>query len=145
MVPVVPSLAPRLRARPLAIVAEDDEELRRLLARKLRSRGFDVLAVGSGAQLAEVVLEHVVPPVDEDTAPAALIVSDVRMPGRTGFEVLRMLRRHDESVPVILITGFGDAAAHADARELGALLLDKPVDLDRLGDAACSAVGLPPR
>jgi DNA-binding NtrC family response regulator len=65
--------------------------------------------------------------------PMDLVISDERMPGMAGLEVLDALRRAGWPTPFILITGFGDQATHASARRLGAsAVFDKPFDLDDL-------------
>ena len=62
-----------------------------------------------------------------------LVVTDVQMPGATGMRVLSHVRRAHPTVPVILITAFGSAELHAQAKRLGAAtVLDKPFDLAEL-------------
>lgn len=125
---------------PLVLVAEDDDELRHLLVRKLRRRGCAVAEARTGMELAQLVVER---GIEHGTpASAELLITDVRMPGLTGIEVLGLLRDLDWVMPVILMTGFGDAEVHAEASRLGARLFDKPLDLDELVDAACAALGL---
>ena len=73
--------------------------------------------------------------VGVDTGPdaVALIVTDNRMPGCTGLELLTALRAAHWETPVILITAFGSAATHRHAAALGATaVLDKPFPLDQL-------------
>ena len=77
-----------------------------------------------------------------DELPAELVITDVRMPGLTGLEIVALLRQIDWALPVIVITGFGDCEVHAEVARLGAHVFDKPVDLDVLAAAACAAVGL---
>ncbi|MEZ4359208.1 MAG: response regulator [Kofleriaceae bacterium] len=128
---------------PLVLLAEDDEELRKLLARKLRRRGCDVLEARNGAQLVELVFERAVDPLPDSVIPAALIITDHRMPGRTGLEVLSLLRSVNWATPLIVISAFADQETHAEARRLGvAALFDKPFDLDELTAFACQTVGL---
>lgn len=68
-----------------------------------------------------------------------MIISDIRMPGWSGIYVLASLRHSDWSMPVILITAFGDEETHAQAKRLGAAsLLDKPFDIEELLHAASS-------
>ncbi len=123
----------------MVLLAEDDDELRRLLARKLRRQGCDVVEARTGTQLVELVVEHTVEPIAPEQRPASLVISDLRMPGRTGLEVLRLLRRANVRVPVILMTGFGSREVHDEAMVLGATaVFDKPVDLDDLTAAACA-------
>ena len=62
-----------------------------------------------------------------------LVITDVRMPGPSGVEMLEWLRGVVWSIPVIVITAFGDPVLHAEARRLGALaVLDKPFDVNEL-------------
>lgn len=134
-----PGEEPAIGAR--LLLAEDDPELRRMMARALRRRGYAVVEAHDGRELVEVLLRAV---TGERGLMPALIVSDVRMPGHTGLEVLARLRRIDWRTPVILLTAFGDPETHAEAERLGAAaLLDKPFDLDDLCSAATTLV--PPR
>jgi len=116
---------------PLVLLAEDDEDMRRLIARSLRADGFEVIEACGGIEL----LGHIDAMLQSSDGGRAVdvIVSDVRMPGRSGLQVLGRLRRSDWSVPVILITAFGDEGLHAEAARLGAAaVLDKPFDLHEL-------------
>ena len=128
---------------PVVLLAEDDDELRRLLAHKLERRGCVVVQARTGVELAALIIDRGLERAPADLGAAELIVTDVRMPGMTGLEIVGLLRMIDWALPVIVMTGFGDAAAHAEARRLGAQLFDKPVDLDVLTAAACAALGLP--
>jgi CheY-like chemotaxis protein len=109
------------------LLADDDFELRHLLSTELRQAGYTVTEVASGTdlldRLASDLIESAKPQFD-------LLVSDVRMPGWSGLEVLGGLRRAGLGLPVVLITAFGDPPTHRAAHKLGAVLLDKPFDLD---------------
>lgn len=129
------------RTSPRVLLAEDDPEMRRMMAGALRRRGFEVQETGDGRELVDALVRAV---TGADELRPHLIISDVRMPGHSGLEVLARLRRVDTATPVILITAFGDAQTHAEARRLGAsTLLDKPFDLDELCGAAQTLA--PPR
>lgn len=131
--------APEHEAR--VLLAEDDPDMRALLARALRRIGYSVVEVQDGLALLQRVRSGL---DDEHDVAPDLIISDIRMPGCSGLEVLAGLRACDWAMPVILITAFGDEAAHAEARRLGAaLLLDKPFDLDDLLHVAQAII--PPR
>ena len=111
------------------LLAEDDTEMRRLLVSTLLREHCEVIEARNGSQLWER-LEQV---VTHQQQALDLIISDVRMPGRSGLDVLRVLRRTDRQTPVILITAFGDPETHAEAYQLGALaVFNKPFDLDDL-------------
>jgi CheY-like chemotaxis protein len=117
------------------LLADDDLELRSLLSSELQRVGYAVTEVASGTdlldRLASDLIESARPQFD-------LLVSDVRMPGWSGLEVLRGLRRAGLRLPVVLITAFGDPKSHRTADRLGAVLLDKPFDLDDFRDAVAA-------
>lgn len=121
---------------PRILVAEDDPDMRRLVVEALRKDGYEVIDVPDGGRLL-VTLAHEL--VDENGAQLAdLLVSDVRMPTCSGMAILEQLRASQRRMPVILVTAFGDAATHAHAEALGALLFDKPFDMDDLRTAVAS-------
>lgn len=113
------------------LLAEDDREMRRLIASTLKKEGYEVVEVSDGNQLLSMIGSQILNP--RNHPPADLVISDVRMPGHNGLEVLAGLRHADWSTPVILITAFGDDETHAEARRLGAAaIIDKPFDLNDL-------------
>lgn len=116
--------------RPIRVLlAEDDAEMRRLLVATLRRAHCEVTEAQTGVQLSEQIARV----RDGGAGAVDLIISDIRMPGRSGLDVLAALRRLDRDTPVILITGFGDPETHAQAHQLGALaVFNKPFDLDDL-------------
>ena len=111
------------------LLAEDDAEMRDLLATMLRRDGHEVLAFPDGHHALAYIETLLM--VEGAEAPD-LIISDVRMPGPTGLEILAALREANVEVPVILITAFGDRAAHQEAFDLGAAMIDKPFAIDTL-------------
>lgn len=121
---------------PRILVAEDDPDMRRLVIEALLKDGYDVIAVPDGGRLL-VTLAHEI--VDDDGAELAdLLVSDVRMPTCSGTEILEQLRASHRRMPVILMTAFGDAAKRDHVEALGALLFDKPFEMDDLRTAVAS-------
>lgn len=115
--------------RPISILlAEDHADFRELLARELESDGVLVDCVADGdAALARLL--------DGRLRPDA-VVSDVRMPGKSGVDVLRALRRAGLTIPVILLTGFGQSVSRLEIESFGgAVLLEKPFDFDDLRTA----------
>lgn len=116
------------------LVAEDDREMRNLICSTLREDGFEVLEARDGREL-EDLLRWMTPPSPR-LPPPDVVISDIRMPGPSGLDGLALLRQSTWSVPVIVITGFGDLATHDEARRLGAaIILDKPFDMDVLRTA----------
>jgi DNA-binding response OmpR family regulator len=116
------------------LLAEDDGELRSLLAWTLVEEGYDVVEARNGTE----VLNYLEPRFLDARMygrcqDVDLVISDLRMPGHSGMDLLSSLRRHDQVTPFVLMTAFGDDLTHARARELGAsLVLDKPFDVDEL-------------
>ena len=125
--------------RPRVLIAEDNQELHRLLVTVLYEDGYHVEEVKTGFDLLARANRSSSAGQELD-----LIVSDIRMPGMTGLEVLAGLRSPHRpevwSTPVILITAFGDHETHAEAKRLGAVLFDKPFDIDDLRTCAMTMV-----
>ena len=122
---------PRDAAPTRVLLAEDDDEMRRMLAEVLRRDGYLVTEARDGLELTDRICRSLFD-VEADDAPD-ILVSDIRMPGRSGLDVLSLLRGADAGIPIILITGFGDDETCRRAERLGAdALLDKPLDLDEL-------------
>ena len=115
---------------PMVLVVEDDREMRRLLAMVVRQEGWHVLEASDGTEAAALLQACV--GTDRRFVPD-LVVTDVRLPGLSGLDVLTRLRLRDRITPVLVITAFGDDETHARARRLGAAeVLDKPFLLDDL-------------
>ncbi len=120
--------APVLASRflPRVLIAEDDEDLLRLAAFHLRRDGYRVTGVRRGSELlADLEASH-------ELDPPALVISDHRMPGMTGFEALARVRDWGWTLPLVLITAFGDEELERRARRLGVTLMSKPFDMDDL-------------
>jgi CheY-like chemotaxis protein len=128
-------LSPTAQRARRVLLAEDDQELRWLIAHALRSAGFEVLEVADGLALLDKVGVSLLDTLELDAID--LIVSDVRMPGWTGLEVLAGLNSAGCHTPMVLITAFGDPEVHAAGKRLGAAaVLDKPFDLNELSSLA---------
>jgi FixJ family two-component response regulator len=101
--------------RPRLVVVEDDEHVRRSLARFLCACGYDVRAVESAeAWLADLCL-----------ADAAII--DINLPGLNGFELDDKLKREGRAIPTVFITAH-DEAAVLDPAPHRRVVLQKPLD-----------------
>jgi DNA-binding response OmpR family regulator len=113
--------------RPRIVLAEDDGALRELLASALQYEGYAVVQATTGNELVDQIRRLVAVGEQID-----LVVSDVRMPKMSGLTVLKLLRDAELTMPVILITAFGDVWTRREAGDYGAVLLDKPVLLRTL-------------
>jgi len=130
--PVPVMLAPRPSAR--VLLADDDEELRALLAFGLRWHGFEVVEVVDGDEL----YAHLGACLLEGSPKPDVIVSDLRMPGVSGLEVLGSVRRVKD-IPFILMTGGHETRAEV-LRSGAAAMLEKPFDLADLLDAVNDSI-----
>src|SRR5580700_4954704 len=108
--------------RQTILVIEDEEKLRRVIGLNLSSAGFDVKAAGS----AEEGLRH--------AGDADLILTDLKLPGMNGLELLEKLNGQNSHAPVIVMSAFGTVENAVDAMKKGAVdFLPKPFSLDHLG------------
>jgi DNA-binding NtrC family response regulator len=105
------------------LLVEDDDSLRLTQAMYLEREGFEVTAVGSGAEAVNRIA------VDQYQA----VVTDLRLDEVDGLEVLAAVKRRSPETEVILITGFGSVDTAVEAMKSGAYdYLTKPVDPDDL-------------
>jgi len=126
----VVELAPTRAAQ--IVVADDDPEMRSLLAQALEADGHEIVEAKNGAELLQRLDSFWSRGREPD-----LVISDVRMPGLSGLQVLDLMNDEDRFAPVILITAFGDHAVHERAALLGAITtIDKPFDVDELRELA---------
>jgi FixJ family two-component response regulator len=112
-------------------VVDDDKAVRESLGDLFRSMDYQVMLHGSASEFLDAELPD---------APACLIL-DVRMPGTGGLELQEHLRRINISMPVILMTGFGDIPMSVKGMKAGAVdFLTKPIRHQDLIDAVATAV-----
>jgi DNA-binding response OmpR family regulator len=114
---------------PRVLLAEDDHAFRAVVREALEADGYQVTDVATGRALLAALAEARALP---DHPGWDLVLSDVRMPGLGGLDVLERHYAHDPDARFLLFTAFGDAATHARASEFGVEVLDKPFELDEL-------------
>jgi len=114
------------------LVVDDDPSQRELLAGFLQSCGYCLRTAASGAEaIARLTAE-----------PVAMLISDVRMPGMTGLELLRCARAIDQALPVLMVTGYADIRDAVEVMRDGALnYLEKPIDLEELRAMVAAVLG----
>jgi CheY-like chemotaxis protein len=118
------------------LVADDDEDMRDLVASSLRADGYAVVEANDGAELLDRLEEALQDPGSRPD----VVVTDIMMPGLSGLGVLDALRRARLEFPVILMTVLADDSIHLVARRLGAVgVLRKPFDMDDLRTAIVNA------
>jgi len=107
---------------PLLLV-EDKNELRAMLRKALERAGYAVDEAPDGTAAIQKVRAR----------RYLLVITDLKMPGASGLDVLRETKHADASIPVILLTAFGSVEEAVTAMKEGAFdFLQKPVDLDHL-------------
>jgi CheY-like chemotaxis protein len=115
--------------RPLALVADDEAEMRRLIGEILAEAGFETLSAGDGLELLELAAKH----------RPHLIVMDVMMPTLDGYTAVARLRGQAATagIPVIMLTGCTDPALGMLSEGLGvAAHVTKPFSPGLLGELA---------
>jgi FixJ family two-component response regulator len=96
---------------PTVFVIDDDLSVRRSLGRLLMSAGYEVVACASAEEFLAL----------SDLPHPSCLLTDVRMPGMTGLDLLEAIRLRGADVPVILSSGDVDGATAAHARANGAI------------------------
>ncbi len=103
------------------LVVEDEEKLRRVVELQLKGAGFEVEQAGTVEQAMRLADR------------ADVILTDLRLPGVSGLELLANLRRQDSHTPVVVMTAFGSIETAVEAMKAGAVdFLPKPFSLDHL-------------
>jgi DNA-binding NtrC family response regulator len=103
------------------LIVEDEEKLRRVIQLQLSSAGFDVEQAGTA--------EEALPLIDR----ADLILTDLKLPGMSGLEMLALIQRQNSHAPAIMMTAHGTIEIAVDAMKAGAAdFLLKPFSLDHM-------------
>jgi DNA-binding NtrC family response regulator len=105
------------------LLVEDKSELRAMLRKALERAGYGVDEAADGSAAIQKVRAR----------RYLLVITDLKMPGASGLDVLRETKNADATIPVILLTAFGSVEEAVTAMKEGAFdFLQKPVDLDHL-------------
>lgn len=113
------------------LVIDDEPSIREPLGKFLTARGFEVHTSSDGDGALHLTGAH----------QFGAILCDVRMPGRSGLDLLPIFREQDPDCAVIMLTGLNDAATATESIALGAVdYLTKPVELEHLARAVDTAL-----
>ncbi len=105
------------------LIIEDDEEMRSLLKDFFEEDGFEIDSVSNGSEAFRKVARE----------SFDLIITDIRMPGLTGLDILPGIRKLQPEVSIIVITAFGSQEVHRKALDRGATAyLEKPILFNKL-------------
>jgi DNA-binding response OmpR family regulator len=103
------------------LVADDDEDIRDVALAGLSVQGFEVVTASNGDEAFATAM----------AAPPDVLVLDIDMPGITGPEIVRALRRNRLDIPTVLVSG--SQSVDVLATSLGVPFLTKPCSMQALG------------
>jgi putative two-component system response regulator len=92
------------------LIVDDEPDIRTLLSRYLVGQGYECMVAGDVDEAFQQV----------ENNRLDLIITDISMPGKDGIDLLREVKRHDDSIPVIMVTGNNDLASVIGALRTGA-------------------------
>ena len=102
-------------------IADDDEAIRMVLEEGLKSAGLEIVTFADGESLIDSL---------NDDKPD-LIISDIKMPGMHGYDLLKHIKNNYDKLPVIIMTAFADMQAAVESFGGGAFeYMPKPFDLE---------------
>ena len=126
------------------LIADDNPKIRKIIGEMLAHRGCETIVVEDGSHAIELLKK-----ITTEHAPRFdLVISDIQMPDRNGYEVFSAARKHCDDVPVILMTGFGYDPHHSIVRAsqdgLQSVLF-KPFEIELLMTQVREALGVAPK
>jgi len=117
------------------LIVDDEQEIRELLKEEFEYYGAIVLEAANGKIAAQIFEER----------PSDFVVTDIRMPGGDGIELLRKIKAGNREFPVLVMSAYSDISRN-EAIELGAdAFFSKPFNLEKLRTTALSLLKPPIR
>ena len=108
---------------PRVLITDDEPDIRWTLSTLLQREGFETVEANDGPTALAILRRNMVD----------VVLLDIRMPGMDGLEVLHEAKKHDDSLPIILVTAFGSISAAVEAVKQGAFgYLTKPFKNEEL-------------
>jgi two-component system NtrC family response regulator len=105
------------------LVVDDEENLRRVTQLKLQQAGYEAMTASDGIEALELLARH----------PQDLVLTDLKMPGMSGIDLLRKVKEEYAEVIVVMVTAYGTIESAVEAMRLGAYdYIIKPVNSDAL-------------
>ncbi|WP_157150748.1 response regulator [Brachyspira sp. SAP_772] len=112
-----------INGKPLILAVDDEENIRNLITYTLEAHDLEVLTAENG-KVAITILEH--NPVD-------VIITDLLMPSMTGLALIREMKKRKNSIPIIIITAYGNTDMVKEIIAEGVFrLIEKPLDFEIL-------------
>lgn len=107
----------------LVLIVDDEEPIRKLLKARFEREGIQAVDAASGAEALDRLKHHSV----------AVVVTDVKMPGMSGLELLKVIKTQTKSPKVVVMTGHGEKSTAIESLRTGASdYLEKPFDLEEM-------------
>src|SRR5690242_6637410 len=120
-------MTPTPRTR--VLVVDDKENMLKLFA-KILAEGYELTSAGDGARALALVASEAFD----------VVVTDIRMPGASGFELLQAVKARAPGTEVVMMTGYATVADAVQAMRMGAYdYLEKPFDPDAAGRVVAAA------
>ena len=131
--PHEPDATPEESRRLRVLVVDDEEAVRAIIADLLIAAGHEpVLATGGDDALAQLTAAN---------GAVDLVLTDLGMPGLTGWDVIERVKARWSDLPVILVTGWGEHPRGGDGRHAPNAVLAKPITDTRLQEVIAGVVG----
>jgi DNA-binding NtrC family response regulator len=112
------------------LLVDDEEQFVKSISKSLGVRGFNVIAVNRGNKAIEAARKY----------PRDIALLDLKMPGLSGEETLKILKKEHEWMEVVILTGHGAIDSAIECMKTGAYsYLQKPCELDQLLEALKNA------
>ena len=92
------------------LVVDDEQSMTQFLGIVLRKEGYQVTTVNSGRDALEKIRME----------PFDIVISDIKMPGMDGIQLLQGIKKHDPNIPVVLMTAYASQQSAIDAVNMGA-------------------------
>ena len=96
-----------MEKKPFILIAEDEEDTANALSMILRRAGYDVQCVGDGMDVINLITAN-----RNTSRQVDILVTDLQMPGLTGFELVDEIIRTNQNLPILIVTGYGDEETH---------------------------------
>lgn len=108
--------------KPLIVLVDDDSSIRWVLSKALQNAGFKVMAADNGQSALQILENH----------KTTILITDVKMPGISGLELMETVKNRYPNLPVIIITANADTQMAVESHQIGAFdYLPKPFDLNQ--------------
>lgn len=105
------------------LIIDDDQSIRDTLTNYLKKKNFEIFSAKDGIEGFDKIKKY----------RPDLVISDIRMPGINGLELLKMIKEFDNRINVIIMTAFDDMQSTIKAMQDGAYdFIEKPLELERL-------------